>query len=209
MKNANKKLVLLVSIILVVITACVCLVGCVPNRPDKFVGTWVSSENKAIILADSAVSAIDGNKMLKKIDDNNQTIFEKKSDKIVCYTCIGGNWSASYMTIQEAEKDKDYIKINTDLEDNKTLEKIKQALDKAQENYKENFEKDKDGWWKPKGDLAKLFAIEMKVEGKQLKAKATALGGIVEAGEGLITLELNYKIRIPKGASDALKAAEK
>jgi len=46
----KKKLVLIVAVVLIAITACACLAGCVPNRPDRYMGTWLTANIKLWLL---------------------------------------------------------------------------------------------------------------------------------------------------------------
>lgn len=187
----KKKIILAVSIMLVAITACAMLVGCVPDRPDKFLLAWIDSDHMATKVGGSE-TGIDGNKMIEKLDDNNQIIYEKKSDKVNVYICVAGTWTAKSMTIEEAEKDENYVDITVNVDKDKAKEQYK----KYTEAFEENFEKDDEGWWKSKNALAAVL-VQMKVDGNELILRT----GKLET----MRLVLNYKISIPQEAKDALK----
>lgn len=194
----KKKLVLVVAIVLIAITACACLVGCVPNRPDKYIGSWISSKHKAAVvdlgILGKTEFGIDGTKLQAKAGDKLLVIFEEKGDKLNMYVKTGDTWTASSITVEDAKKDKNGA----------YYEQIKKALnsDDAKESYKTMQEKftelyeEKDGWWSLKADPTGLTPA-MKVDGKELKMK-TALG------ESTMMI-LDYKITIPSEAKAALK----
>lgn len=171
---------------------CACLAGCVPSRPDKYILKWAESENRAIKM-DKTEIGIDGNKIISKIDDKNQIIYEETKDKVNVYICTNGTWTAKSMTLEEAKQDEGYQdakdEIKIDDEDKKTF------IDE----FEKNFEK-KDGWWTMKGENP-FGSLQMKVDGKELVVKITAAGATLE----MRPLVLNYKISIPKEAKDALK----
>lgn len=187
----KKKLVLVVAIALIAITACACLVGCVPNRPDKFIATWLTSDKKGVQIGENVVFGIYGDKMIAKADDNNQTIFEAKGDKFNVYTCTAGTWNAVSMTKEEAEKNDSYKEMQSYLKDNEDVQKVAESLKK---DFEENFEKDKDGWY----NMKTLNLVSAKVDGGKMAMK---LAGV----ELPFKLTLNQKITIPSEAKAALK----
>lgn len=189
----KKKLVLIVAVVLIAITACACLAGCVPNRPDKFVGAWITSKHKAIVILGMEYG-IDGSKLQAKISDDLLVIFEEKGNDLNMYVKAGDNWSASSITVEDAKKDtngKYYEKIKESL----NSDEAKESAKKIQENFTELYE-EKDGWWSLKSDPTGLTGA-MKVDGNDFKVKF--------AGVESTTMILNYKISIPAEAKAALK----
>ena len=151
----KKKLVLVVAMILVAITACACLAGCVPNRPDKFLAAFIKSDHKGIVTGE-AETGIDGNKIIVKVNDKNQTIYEETKDKLNIYICIAGNWTAESIAIDKV--DNDY----KELKESMTSEETPEQLKAISENFEENFEKDKEGWWKLKSILRMMRLLRKK-----------------------------------------------
>ena len=191
----KKKLVLVVAMILVAITACACLAGCVPNRPDKFLAAFIKSDHKGIVTGE-AETGIDGNKIIVKVNDKNQTIYEETKDKLNIYICIAGNWTAESIAIDKV--DNDY----KELKESMTSEETPEQLKAISENFEENFEKDKEGWWKLKSKLADVAGMEFKIEGNEMLTKVKVIG---LEGELSTQYVLNFKISIPKEAKEALK----
>ncbi|MDE6967775.1 MAG: hypothetical protein K2P12_03870 [Clostridia bacterium] len=186
----KKKLVLVVAVVLIAITACALLVGCVPNRPDKFMATWVKSNNKAMSVGvgDATLeTGIDGNKIIVKTNDENQTIFEEAKGKLNIYVCLAGKWTAETVELTD-EKAEDYKK--TKEEFTKTPESMKAI----EEEFDKNFEK-KDGKWVGKGIYS---IVSFTIKGNELT---------MEVAEMKIPTKmiLNYKISIPSEAKAALK----
>lgn len=189
----KKKLVLVVAVVLIAITACACLVGCVPNRPDKFAGAWLTSKHKALVIAGMEFG-IDGSKLQAKISDNLLVIFEEKGDNLNMYVKTGDAWTAKGITVEEAKEDENgkyYEKIKESL----NSDEAKQTAETLQEKFTELYE-EKDGWWSLKNDPTGLTGA-MKVDGNDLKVKV----GKIET----TTMILNYKISIPSEAKAALK----
>lgn len=184
----KKKLVLVVAVVLIAITACACLAGCVPNRPDKFVGNWVISDKKGIESGDTTFG-ISGNKMITKLNDENQTIYEDKGTEFNVYTCVAGNWTAVSLSKAEAEKQADYKSIKAAMED----EKVQEVIEYIQKKFEENFEKDKDGWW----NMTPINLASAKVENGKMSMKLATI-------ELPFKLILNYRISIPSEAKKAL-----
>lgn len=193
----KKKLVLVVAMILVAITACACLAGCVPNRPDKFIGAWLTSEHKGMSYEALGVETrmgIDGGKMEVKIGDTIHVIFEEKGTEfnMYSYTTLTG-WVAVSISKEEAEKNNYYEQ----LQDALNSEEAKEIMEKEMEAFDKNFEK-KDGWWTAKAANELGVVIAYKIEGNTMISKV----GDKESGSKMI---LNYKISIPKEAKEALK----
>ena len=189
----KKKLVLVVAVILVAITACACLVWCVPNRPDKFAGAWLTSKHKAAVVG-TMEFGIDGSKLQAKISDNLLVIFEEKGSDLNMYVKTGETWTASSITVEKAKDDangKYYEQIKEML----NSDEAKETAEKLQEKFTELYE-EKDGWWSLKADPTGLTGA-MKVDGNELKVKI--------AGVEATTMILNYKINIPSEAKAALK----
>lgn len=187
----KKKLVLVVAVVLVAITACACLAGCIPNRPDRFIGTWLASDKKGVRVGDNIEFAIYGGKMIAKFGEENQTIFEEKGDKFNVYTCVAGAWTAASMTKEEAEKNESYKEMQSYLKDN---EDVKMMADYLQKEFEQNFTKDDKGWW----NFNLLNVCSAKVEKGEMSMKL--------AGAQLpFVLTLNKKITIPSEAKAALK----
>ena len=184
----KKKLVLVVAVVLIAITACACLAGCVPNRPDKFVGNWVISDKKGIESGDTTFG-ISGGKLIMKLNDDNQTIFEEKGTEFNVYTCTAGTWNAVSMSKEEAEKNDNYKKIKEALEN----EKVQEVIGYLEESFEDNFEKDKEGWW----NMKKLNLASAKVEGGKMSMKLLGV-------ELPFKLILNYRISILSEAKKAL-----
>lgn len=190
----KKKLVLVVAVILIAVTACALLVGCVPNRPDKFVATWLKSKNKGAVVEMSipfigkisVEAGIDGNKMSLKIGEDAQFIFVNKSSKVVMYAgAKTGNemkWTSSEIEKDKADSNDNFNQINDILNDNEDVKALVEKLQNAfEENYTEN-----DGWWSANGDVTSY-----KVDGNKLLTK-------IGNAESPLKLILNYKISIPK-----------
>lgn len=187
----KKKLVLVVAVVLLAITACACLAGCVPNRPDKYVGNWLISEKKGIEIGDTTFG-ISGGKMISKLNDENQTIFEVKGTEFNVYTCVAGNWTAVSMPKEEAEKNETYKSINKAMEN----ESVQKVVKHIQDSFEKSFTKEDEGWWNLK--IAGINTCGAKVEGNKM---LMSLAGV----ELPIKLVLNYKISIPSAAKAALK----
>ncbi len=202
----KKKLVLVVAVILIAVTACAMLVGCVPNRPDRFVGTWLKSEHKGVVVEIpwigkmvEAEVGIDGGKMSLKITDTINFIIEEKSSKVNVYTGVYDGlitkqwvWTASTVEKTEADKNNNKQTIDSILNDN---EDVKQLVADLQEAFSENFT-EKDGWWTANADTKDV--VGYKVDGNEL---LTRVGEV----QSPLKLILNYKITIPAEAKDALK----
>lgn len=187
----KKKLVLVVAVVLIAITACACLAGCVPNRPDKFVGNWIISEKKGVEMGNT-LFGIAGGKMISKLNDENQTIFEDKGTEFNVYTCVDGNWKAVSMTKEEAEKNDTYKDIKKAMEN----EDVQKVIKNIQDSFEKNFTKEDEGWWNLK--IAGANICGAKVDGNKM------LMSLV--GKELpIKLVLNLRISIPSGAKAALK----
>ncbi len=189
----KKKLVLIVAVVLIAITACACLAGCVPNRPDRYMGTWLTSKHKALVVAGMEFG-IDGSKLQAKISDDLLVIFEEKGDSLNMYVKAGDNWTASSITVEDAKKDtngKYYEQIKEAL----NSDEAKETAERIQEKFTELYE-EKDGWWSLKSDPTGLTGA-MKVDGNDFKVKV--------AGVETTTMILNYKISIPAEAKAALK----
>lgn len=190
----KKKLVLVVAVMLVAITACGMLVGCIPDRPDRFILAWLDPNNtKKAIQIGEAEYGISGDKMIMKALDGLQTIYEKKGNEYRVYTCVGGKWSAAVLTVEEAEKEDAFVTIEATF----NQEKLDEAYKKYTENFEENFKKDDEGWWTWNKDA--LGIVKMKVEKNSIMTIRTA--GLIDT-----KMLLNYKIDIPDGAKEALKA---
>ncbi len=189
----KKKLVLVVAVILVAITACACLAGCVPNRPDRFAGAWLTSKHKAFVVGPMEFG-IDGSKLQAKISDNLLVIFEEKGSDLNMYVKTGDTWTASSITVENAKNDENgqyYEKIKEVM----NSDEAKETAEKLQEKFTELYE-EKDGWWSLKADPTGLTGA-MKVDGNEFKVKL--------AGVETTTMILNYKINIPSEAKAALK----
>ncbi len=197
----KKKLVLVVAVILIAVTACALLVGCVPNRPDRFVGTWLKSNHKGAVVEISGVRnevGIDGKKMSLYIENFMNFIIEEKSSKVNIYTGmykpISKEWAWTAVTIEKTEADKDNNKqtIDSIFNDNADIKKLVEDLQTA---FSENFT-EKDGWWTANADTKDV--VGYKVEGNEL---LTRIGEV----QSPLKLMLNYKITIPAEAKEALK----
>lgn len=196
----KKKLVLVVAVLLIAVSACAIFAGCVPNRPDKFIGTWLTSDKKGIVTGDMEIG-MSGGKFIMKKDDKNQTIFEDKDSEFNVYTCVNGEWTAKSMTKEEAKKDQTYVTITSSLD--KDNEQLKNIAEQLQKDFEANFTKTDDGWWKSNSALAAIGNLQAKVDGNALLFKIEVLGGVIGA-QPETKLVLNYKISIPSEAKAAL-----
>lgn len=183
----KKKLVLVVAIVLVAITACACLAGCVPSRPDKFVESWAKSGNKAMVVMGQEIG-INGNKIIVKTNDENMIIYEEKSDSLNVYTCALGKWTAVSIEMTKEEA-KQYKELKEGFKSDKV-----DGFETVQNDFEKNFEK-KDGKWVGKGLLA---AVSFEINGNELSMSTIGV-------ELPMKLILNYKISIPAEAKAALK----
>lgn len=69
----KKKLTLILSTMLVVISCCAALIGCTPSKPDAYMTKWIESENKSIISVETRDYVI---KYVDKVkDENNKYVY--------------------------------------------------------------------------------------------------------------------------------------
>lgn len=192
----KKKILIAVAVMLVAVTACAMLVGCAPSTPDKFMETFV--KKGGVSIDGESVNGIVGDKFIMKVNEKNQTILEKKGDKVNMYICVLGIWTATTIDLSKLEAETDFGNPFEDMENIKDedIEKmISTTFGLAEgEKFKDKYEK-KDGKWQLKegGDALPKYEIK----GSKM---------MIYAGEKVTaTFDLAYKIEIPAEAKEALK----
>ncbi len=118
----KKKLVLIIAIVLVAVTACVMLVGCAPKNPSDFMEKWLNSNSKSFKLGEMEVS-IYGNISygVSKIGDNEYISYtEIDGDNVITYSgvTVDGKTTWTKKTVTKAAMkemlglDKDFESLN-------------------------------------------------------------------------------------------------
>lgn len=197
----KKKLVLVVAIVLVAVTACVLLVGCAPKNPSDFLDKWFDCNSKYMKAGNIEVG-INGNIAYTKTKINDKEIYaymEIDGDNVINYNGaeIDGKivWTKKTMTKAEA---KEMLKLDTDIENINDI--IKEQMEFSSEDFKDfdkNFTK-KDGVYVA-NEGTDLEGVTVKLSSKEMAVTFTE--GETEV---TITLGIGYdKITIPKEAKDA------
>lgn len=186
----KKKFMLAVAMIMTVAVTCLALVGCVPDRPDKFIVAYAKADNIAMTLGeDGAVTAINKGKAIYTKVAGVETYVMIGKDKVETFIGSGENWAYASMTKEEYEK-SEYASIETSFDE----EKVKEAYKEYTEAFEENFEKDDKGWWTAKKGLG---VLKSKVDGKDC---------LLNVGDTtMFKLTMNYKISLPSAAKAARK----
>lgn len=197
----KKKLVLVIAIVLVAVTACVLLVGCAPKNPSDFLEKWFDSNSKYMNMGNVEIG-IYGNIAYTKTKINDKEYYgymEIDGDNIISYSGaeVDGKvaWTKKTMTKAQA---KEMLHLEADIESINDI--IKQQMEFSSEDFKDfdkNFTK-KDGVYVG-NEETDLEGVKVKLSNKEMVLTFTE-------GETEITCTLGIgydKITIPKEAKDA------
>ena len=197
----KKKLVLVIAIVLVAVTACVVLAGCAPKNPSDFLEKWFDSNSKYMNMGNIEIG-INGNIAYTKTKINDKDYYsyiEIDGDNVISYSGVVADnkivWTKKTMTKAQA---KEMLRLDKDIESINDI--IKGQMEFSSEDFKDfdkNFTK-KDGVYIA-NENTDLEGVTIKLSTKEMIMTFTE--GELEV---TYTLGIGYdKITIPKEAKDA------
>lgn len=214
----KKKIILIVSIVLVAVTACALLVGCTASTPFDFMEKWFNAEKKSYFsysesstLTSNVATYFDGNLIKStqvstkkdsegnKVTTTNVVIVEFSGKDINYYygTQTDNETMTWEVSVSEYDEDETMPSMKRYFNGNIEIHEVITDIDK--EDFQKNFKK-KDGWYQP------IIPVKYDYIGIKFTAKEMLIKDDIDED-----IEFSYKyaigsedISIPAEATKAL-----
>lgn len=206
----KKQLKLLVAIMAVAVIGIMCLVGCTPNRPDKFLLKALESDELTLSMkmGDNESTVIYGkDKYAMKMSDGKETTESyliKNGETYESYTKVGDtDWI--YESITAAEFGEEIPKLSDALKQIPGANLSKEQLEQLDKTFNDAYVKE-DGKWYVKNPLdgKKIDGFYFEIKGDTLNIVFSMEQLGVKSSMSL-SIKLSGKVNLPSEAKAAKK----